>query len=385
MQFLTKSCALCILILSTTFVSADDSPKSYHYELSVDKNMSAYSGADISMSMIEAYRQIEDKLVPSRNISLWGNIGLFVSRYLITNTITTYQHEVFGHGARLREFGWPIIQYQVDLGGGGSTSYFKPRYAHPQKNIVVDLGGIQATEVLSNTIKSRMIESSTINPVYGAAYLSSRLDQPLYILHTKYTGNGHDISNYIKGMNQIYGPGFLTKSKVKSRAILDLFDPFLYYGAYSMLTNTDLQYPMIQFGDIGYLPATRAILTPYGLESKLINYIRFGDISTQLNFSHGKNKSHTSSSAEVIVDKIAVSEKVFVGAGFMMWSQPKLFDDNPRTAPNKIGGSFVFNTSLLFHDTIGAIVEGGYKTAGFQLGRPIEATPLIRFGMKLNL
>jgi len=365
--------------------SSISSNKNYSYEYSIDKNASAFAGADLSTSLIEAYRQVENKLVPNQNLGILASTGLFLSRYLVTQTITTFQHEVYGHGARLREFGWKIKGYQIDFGGGGSTSYYRPLRQHPQKDIVVVLGGVQAEEVLANKIKSRIMMHGVINPVYGMAYLNSITGQTQYILATSYKGRGHDILSYINQMNRIYGRNFLTKSKVKERARLDLLDPFLYFGAYAALTNTNFEYPMIPIGDIGYLPGARALLTPYGLESKLINYIRFDDKQIQVNLTHGRNLSRTSGAAEVIVENLRLTDKVSWGFGGTVWRQPKLLAANPKLAPIKTGGSIILNSVVSFNNTYGMTIEGGYKTAGYQVGRPIEATPIIRLGLKIDI
>ena len=362
---------------------AAKTPKNYTYNLSVDKDMSAFSGADISMSLIEGYRVIENKLDP-QNFGPIGKFAAFLLRNITLSTVTTFQHEVFGHGARLREFGWRITNYTVDFGGGGSTSYIPPKQRHTQKDIVVGLGGMQADEVLSNTIKSRMISNGEVNPTYGAAYFHSAFDQPHYVLLTKYRGRGHDVKDYINRMNTVYGAHFLTRSKVRSKAYLDLVDPFMYFGLYSNVTGQTFEYPTFNIGGIGYLPAMRGVLTPYGLESKLINYIKYDDVNMQINFTYGKNAMRKSYATQLVIDKIYSTDNVSVGIDTTVWKQPRLFYSNPQNAPTRIGGSAILNSTVSLNDTFGITLEGGYKTAGYQIGRPVASTALARVGIQLN-
>ncbi|CAK6518970.1 MAG: hypothetical protein IRF12RH_08015 [Rickettsia helvetica] len=187
-------------------------------------------------------------------------------------------HEIGGpNGARAREFDLKVIKYEVDPFEG--TTYFKAKDFNSlqvYKQIAIDTGGIQASHLLSENIKDRYMVSNKINPTYGIGYLWTRLDQAGYIFSTKFNDkdkSGNDINAYVTAINSIYGKNYITKNKIRSYAYLDLFNPFLFYSGYPFIMNTNLNnIPMFELGEIKYLPATRAILAPYGLERGLVNH-----------------------------------------------------------------------------------------------------------------
>ena len=383
----------CALLLSTGMqVFADDiddtikntDGQQYLYEFSVDtNNQTAFTGADLTMSLIESYRQLDDKIAPGADSPLM-NALMVIPRIMVTTYATTFQHEVFGHGARIREVGsgWKVHSYKFNWDGAGSTSFWYKTNSPAQYKIAVDIAGIQATEVLSNKIKSRMIDSEKINPVYGAAYLMSAGDQLIYTYMTDYKeGKGHDVQNYITDMNKIYGANYLSKSKIKSRTALSLLDPFLYFSAYALATGEDFEYPMVPIGEWKYLPAFRSVWTPYGTENKWMNYLKAPSTPLQLNISQGKNKRGTSWSAELIVDRIFSNGNIDFGFNLSTWKQPKLFYEDPLKAPKIQGYSGEGNAKLNLNEMSAIYTAIGYKSAGFRVGYPMKAGALVRMGL----
>ena len=381
---------LCALLLSTSMqafaddnLEVQDNNKQYVFEFAGDTNhQTAFTGADWTMSLIEGYRVLDDKIAPGEDSPLM-NALMVIPRIMITDYATTLQHEVFGHGARIRDIGngWKVHSYTLGLDGSGSTSYRLNLNSPPQDKVSVRIAGIQATEVLGNKIKDRMIDSEKINPVYGAAYLMSAGDQLMYTYLTDYKGKGHDVQNYITDMNGIYGKNYLTKSKMKSRTALSLFDPFLYFSAYALVTGQDFEFPMIQLGDWKYLPAFRSVWTPYGTENKWLNLFKAPSTPMQLNLWQGKNKRGNSWGAEAIVDRIYSHENIDVGFNVATWKQPKMFVSKPLQAPKKQGYSGEGNLKLNLNETSAIYTAIGYKSAGFRVGYPMRAGMLFRMGL----
>jgi len=358
--------------------------KKYRYRFSLDSNkQTAYTGADLSMSFIEAYRQIEDSINPPK--SLIYNILMAIPRIMVTDYVGVFQHEVFGHGARAREFGWKITNYKVNFDGTGSTGYLLPLSSHYQQRVAMALGGIQATEVLSYKVKESFLDSRNINPVYGAAYINSAGDQLFYVLNTKYNGKSHDINNYIYNMNIMYGKNYITKSKIKQRTKISFLDPFLWFSAYALATGEDFEYPMLNIGEVGYLPGFRAIFTPYGIENELRNYVRTPKTPVQINLSQGKHKTGTSRKVEIIVDKLFSTDKIDFGVDLAVWKQPKLLVADVIKAPNKNGYMAEAKASIKLSDVSSAYGAIGYKTSGFMMGRPLKSSTMVRVGVGFDL
>jgi|GEM_PF-5375002 len=383
-------CASLLSIATYAFGVEDDYNrsnhiyKSYNYEISLDaEKQTAFTGADLSLSLIEGYRMLDDKIAPSADVT-WMKALIVIPRVMITGYATTFQHEVFGHGARVREIGhgWKVKKYKFNFDGSASTNFgFNPA-SHAQYGIAVDVAGMQATEVLSNKIKGRFLDSAKINPVYGAAYFMSAGDQIMYTYMAQYKeGVGHDVQNYITDMNKVYGANYLSKSKIKARTALSLLDPFLYFSAYSVATGEEFEYPMIPIGEWQYLPAFREIFTPYGLENKLINHFKTPTTPFQLNVMQGKHKRSSSWGAELIVDRVFENGNLDVGFNIATWKQPKLFFADPLNAPSKQGYSGEGNIRLNLNETSAIYTSVGYKTAGFRVGYPLKASALLRVGL----
>ena len=388
-----KSILLSLLLSTSSVAFADDNDtpaapaQSYNFEFSGDINyQTAFTGADWTMSVIEGYRVLDDKIAPGPDSPLM-NALMVIPRLLVAEYTSTFQHEVFGHGARVRDSGsgWKVHSYKFDWNGSASTTFAYNHNTPLQNLIAVNVAGMQATEVLSNKIKHRVVDSGSINPVYGAAYIMSAGDQLNYLLLTTYKGAGHDVKSYITNMNKIYGQNYMTRSKVRSNAALGLLDPFLYFSAYALATGQDFEYPMIPLGDWKYLPGFRGVMTPYGLENKMINYFRTPSTPFQFNISQGKNKRGTSWSAELIVDRIFDAGNADFGFNFATWNQPKMLTANVLTAPKKQGYSAEANIKLNLNETTAIYTAAGYKSAGFRLGYPLKAGALVRIGVSLKL
>lgn len=375
-----------ILLLSSVNSKAEVTPnssKQYAMQLSYDPKMSAFAGADMSMSLIEGYRLFDQTIFGSSRGIITSVLG-FVSNLLVAETIDTFQHEVFGHGARLREFNWKVVEYKVRLGGGGYAAFI-PKPNRPEERILITLGGVQGSEILANKIKNRAFEAGKMNSVYGMNFLLINLDQANYISSLKKGKNslGHDMASYVSEMNKIYGSGFMTREKLRKASILDYLDPMNIYAAASAITNIDIPVMMIPLGGgIKYLPALRSTLTPYGIESKLMNYIHIGDSFWQLNLSHGKNSYHKSYSIDLSSNNIYSEDRMSLGFTSSIWNQPKLFTSDPKKAKNQYGGLLAANTSYYLSNNFSVTSEIGYKTSGFLVGRPAKSSPLLRLGIK---
>ncbi|MEY4463503.1 MAG: hypothetical protein RLZZ81_474 [Pseudomonadota bacterium] len=367
----------------------ESSKKGYSYVVTYDKDMSSRASSDAAMSLIEAYRQLDEAIfADSDNIAM--NILSYITRFTATSWIMVGNHEIGGHGGRAREFDLKVTKYEVDPFEG--TTYFKAKDFNSlqvHKQIAIDTGGIQASYLLSENIKDRYMASNKINPTYGIGYLWTRLDQASYIFSTKFDGkdkSGNDINAYVKAINSIYGKNYITKNKIRSYAYLDLFDPFLVYSGYSFIMNQDLNnIPMFDLGGVKYLPATRAILAPYGLERGLVNHFVIDDKYIQLNVNYGKNQKFKSYGVGVKAINLVKFDFISLGLEAAFWNQPKMLTATPLKESCKQGGLGAVNFELSLNETFKIVGSGGYKTAGFIEGMPLKSSAIVRAGLKLDL
>ena len=275
-------------------------PMPYQYTLAADKWMTSRAGADLSLSLIELYRNIENSIFKVKDTNALMYILKIPLRYIAAAEVVLIQHEVFGHGSRARELGVEVTDYEIGFLQGATFLKYDPTLSL-QKHIVIDLGGISGTHVLGERIKqSFFAEDGVINPVRGIGYILSQTDQIAYSF-SEYKGSGHDIKNYMDKMNKIYGANFLTKEKIKTAALISAIDPFLFFSLYSFIVDQDVAIPMFKIGEFNYLPALRSIFTPYGIETKLLNNFTKNNIYGQVNLSYGNNKTSNSYSIETNV------------------------------------------------------------------------------------
>ncbi|MFY9589875.1 hypothetical protein [Rickettsia endosymbiont of Halotydeus destructor] len=360
--------------------------KNYSYVFTYDKDMSSRASADIAMSAIEGYRQLDDAVFgDSDNIAV--NILSYITRFTATSWIMVGNHEIGGHGARAREFNVKIRSYEVRPFDG--VTKFKTYPGQVHQRAAINTGGMQASYLLSENIKDRYMAGNKINPTYGIAYFHSRTDQPSYIFTTKFNESdkdGNDINAYTKEINSIYGDNYITKNKMRSYGYLDLIDPYLFYSAYSFIMNKDLDnIPMIELGSVRYLPATRAILAPYGLERGLLNHFIINDRYIQLGINYGKNSKFKSYGVGVKTGPLVDLDLISLGIEAAYWSQPKMLTATPLQESCKKGGFGAINFELSLNETFKIVGSGGYKTAGFIEGMPLKSSAIIRAGLKLDL
>jgi hypothetical protein len=366
--------------------------KNYHYIITFDKNMSSVSSSDLAISGIEAYRQL-DNYCFGKTTNVYENALSYFTRFMVTNYIRLANHEIGGHGARVREFGlsasYKISPIKGHTSFSGNSSKFMDFPV--QKRVAFDVAGMQASHLLAENLKVRYLELNNINPTYGIGYFLSQADQPMYIFFSKDKGEKDDVANYIKNINKLYNTNYYTKKKLKRYAFLDLFDPFMWFSAYSYIMNQDTEVSMFKINqDVKYLPATRAVLAPYGLEVKLINHFIFnGQKQIQVSISYGKNMNRRSYSIGANGYNLLIINNIGLGAELILWSQPQILTSNIITAKTKKGGLFAVNTKFDLLKTteniIGGIVSIGFKSSGFIEGRPLGSSLLLRAGLQISV
>ncbi|WP_342225075.1 hypothetical protein [Rickettsia endosymbiont of Urophora cardui] len=387
---LSLAFATCILSVAANALSIDNtsSKKGYSYVVTYDKDMSSIASSNAAMSLLEGYRALDDAIFAnSDNIAM--NILSYVTRYTAASWIMVANHEIGGHGARVREFDLKVTKYKVNPFDGWTQYKAKDCDSlQVHKKAAINVGGMQASYLLSENIKDRYMSNNKINPTYGIGYFIARLDQATYIFDTNFnaTDKSNDINAYTKLMNSIYGNSYITKSKMRSYAYLDLIDPFLFYSAYSFVMNTNLDnIPMINLGRVKYLPATRAILAPYGLERGLVNHFVIDDKYIQLNINYGKNQKFKSYGVGFKANNLAKFDFVSLGLEAAYWNQPKMLTATPLKEKCKKGGFGAVNFELSLNGTFKIVASGGYKTAGFIEGMPLKSSAIVRAGLKLDL
>lgn len=363
----------------------------YNYTILIDRNMSAIASSQIALSGLELYRAADDAVFADTDNNFLVATS-YLTRLFAASYISIANHEIGGHGGRTREFDLNT-SYSVGPLSGETKWSGTPHY--PSSNIAntaIVAAGIQANHIFAEDIKERYLESNKINPTYGIEYLITQLDQPFYIFSTKKSDNNssHDVANYIKNINLMYGGGenrVVSVGRVKSYAYLDLLDPFIFYSGYSYLTNSDLKkIPMIDLGGgVEYLPATRAVLAPYGLETRLVNHFRVGEKYFLVNLSRGKNAQFKSYNAQLSTNQVVHLGRFSFGTDLFYWSQPKLNAESFLNQVSQRGFMVMLNSELKVSKNFTAILSAGGKKSGFVEGYPLDSGGIIRAGFRVGI
>ena len=370
--------------------------------LMFDRYFSSTFGSSLMISINRGYQLLDDTLIPSTegDTSLAMMAGRFGNLLFIQGTVvglqTITQHEVFGHGFRAREFHVPVISYRVTPWSGRTTfDANKYNQLSQSEKMAFVTGGMEANSILAKEVRSGWLESQTIDSREAHLYLFSSFDQTEYILDTKRKGDktfssGHDVMNYINGINQWYQKPVLTPHKLRQRAIIDFLDPYLFYSFYSLGQyvvegNHTWEYPMISIGEYRYLPLMRTALAPYGSEYQLINLIKSPEYVIQATLRYGNTGGRHSSGLGIEVANLFTSDLLRLDGKADLWNQPKLFVQNAAAAKSKMGGALSVIGRYRVVDKIDLVGQAGYKTTGFMQGEALKHSPILRVGFAAYL
>jgi len=311
-------------------------------------------------------------------------------------------HEVFGHGARLREIDAQDISYGFDVpipyGPGGAVTAFRGVAEATRADALgVDTAGIEAQNVLADHIGAYALKARAINYREAWLYLESRLDGLRYIRSVSPSSSeGHDVRSFLEDFNHECDPPActpLSASTLKRRALLMLADPMLAYAGYAWALSyivggrTSGAVPMMALPhDVRYLPAVRFEMTTYGTavttEHNFVRDARVASLSVGVGDTGGDHAWDVGVRLANAVERGSFAGDVAV----RVWHQPEL-DASPN-AQTFLTGALVSATARIpigrgstARSRGGLLVELGYKSDGFVRGERLHAGPVVRIGM----
>jgi hypothetical protein len=395
------------------------------YKICYDIDMSPYAGG-------------EDLLMPTRMLErttgwFFAKSPAFYSRkgwargvrlleeflvWLPVNCLATVtQHEVFGHGYRLRDIHHTgrakVDGYGLDApppygDGGGYTSYKVYSQFTLTENSAVAGAGVESTGILSSLTKLKWIEAKRVDPRQAFLYLFCLYDLPIYVGTIDLVGDfeGHDIKGYIDSVDYTYPERLMRVSKLKALSWINLADPFTYYAIYSLFRYIDVgketRIPMI--GGC-YLPNFRLGLTPFGPEVFFENYFRLTNGQPIYGYvKGGKHSGNGYAGVGVYGPRLKRWGEFDLGLRVDLWSQPKLllgpgrvpFDQIDLSAPpnpdepiyseqeqheRSMGMAASLIGAIKKGEWLGFEAELGYKARGFLPGYSLRSFPTVRLSL----
>jgi hypothetical protein len=408
---------ICLLLACPFFSVAQSNVR-----LILDTKGSAYFGAENIQTLNWVYARAIDKMLPPE---LWKEerpfkqvmgFGYRFSRLILLDYVAAHmlmlvQHEVYGHGARLREFGVKDIAYQFHfpppLGTyGGRAIQVGPsnRRWGEDEELAFNFSGSEATSLLSSQMEARFFEANSMHHQDALLHLYTGMDMPAYILSQWLAGQlggtvGGDPGQYMRSINQKYvsASNPYNISTLARQSLVTFLNPFDWYSIYTVgiqylvKGNTRLpQLPTIGIGSLRYLPALSYNLTPFGSEFILYNYVKRGEKTFVGDIRVGDNRFESHWGADVLARRILESRRWEVSLQAGGWHQPPLHLGGESIYETKggLGGygkAHVAWAPTLNSPDVRLYLQGGYKSAGYVMGEPLASGPILRFGLDFRV
>lgn len=369
---------------------------------SVDQYLSPYVGADLIESTTEGLISFEDALKPEADgtvqqigagvyrigtlLFFWGPLGF------LENLI---QHEVFGHGYRVRSFKkWQYEVVGYSFFSDSSTVYTE--FLYPQKtnqvlyNTIVS-GGTEAQTLLAMHLRESFFEKGFQDGRWTLTYNMANLGLANYIQdyarlknEKKSAPEGHDIDQYLITINQLNPQNPVSIKQLESMATLTLLDPFLWNQIVSFWTyalfGKELPTPVMTWNTFRFVPSLSPNLTPFGPEIIFEQYYSIGTTPFKTYFRYTPFNKRGNYGAGYKNHYIWNLSDLHIGAQVDVWVAPKLAplgqDQPPFTKESRlrpgISGLITFRQTVGSFERFKAGLDLGYKTQGYLIGAPVQ-------------
>jgi hypothetical protein len=207
-----------------------------------------------------------------------------------------WQHEVNGHGFRMRSFNLQVTGYGLSPslkktvpslivsmltpvnGLGGVTHYRLKRELLVDEELLVTIAGNEANAVLANEILLRNFKHRKLDYRDYNLFCKAFTNLLGYLVVTDPSRSGDDISHYLINMKFKYGSESLSLTDLRLGAIVFFLNPVLYssiwsFYAYAFKNEKEISMPCLSWDQITYMPLIRMGLTPFGMSYYLDNYV----------------------------------------------------------------------------------------------------------------
>ncbi len=410
----------------------------YPADLLIDRYLSPFAGATDLLTLQDACVYLVGKVWKEQyNTNSPLSIINRGIKQLIFNVplslfLSTTQHEVFGHGYRVRSLGSDVAKVQgYTLGlpfpygqNTGSTTYsITPQFTISDE-LAVSVAGIESASILATQVRMGWIQDGFIDPTQTILYLQNQYEIASYIKNRQQGNPADDIGSYVFWLSVLYPKNSETvssaESDLQSQANWAFLDPFTYLALFSfanyILSGEFLKMKMLPLGPVGYLPSIRVSLTPFGPEGYLDNYVSFADKVVYFYLRYGKRNPWVKySGIGFQMPNLWSNTNVTLGMRGDIWTQPAystspvipyaIFasivtdDDNPadlvdsphlppvdRPAATNIGALATLTVNYFFDQkkTSYGYAELGYKSSGYVQGQDLGTTPIARLGLCIN-
>jgi hypothetical protein len=342
-----------------------------------------------------------------------GVFGRFVEAFFLDDAIasveTTFIHEVFGHGARAREFGqsptyvfslpqpyaFLLSPHEAFEGVTEVTSLTGNR----DRDIAIVEAGVEANFLTAHWINEQIVSNhgwarDSDLDVYLAsktAYVTTFLSRDIHVSTTEVTdptGGSDDIVRYVSELQDRtnrWRPSdrVAIVGKLQTAYAWNYVDPTFFFAIYNELVNRLYlgehygRIPLPSVGGVTFYPETRFNLSPFGAEHYVDVFLGKGTVVADVYARLGSSGLAAYDGGGVRVLGLRPCPWLAFGAELDAWSQPELLlaQRNTYSPPQALGlNGGLFGTFKLY----GALSLAGkiaYKTGGYLMGQPLDAGP----------
>lgn len=391
-----------------------------HRFLTYEPRLGTRSGAENIVTLAGWISSAEDRLVKIRwfreTTVATKTFGVLYrgAKYVmldlpVDSFLSVFTHEFYGHGARGREFGMRL-SYSFDspppYGPGSGWTWFESYgYTTRHQELCLEAAGLEAHHLIDRNIAICWIERGSINYREASLYLVNAV-MPFWYVHwtnddLESNPTCHDVANYLQMINSygscVNGCPRLDVRELRTRNLVNLANPFL---AYSMLAGFKAYIwdgsdswclPLIRIKGVDYLPSFAMVLTPFGPEYRMENFLRSKHRIGLFEITVGDPTFHKSwGGTGLVLKNICRHRGLATDISLNLWKQPKieLWDSRRRTIESKggWGGAFSIRTRFDVMDCVqrglgaSTFIELGCKSAGYLPGYPLGSSLLFMVG-----
>lgn len=389
----------------------------------VDRSLSVGAGATLSVAAGDLVARLESEVVPHRLVEergvlrRTGNITYRAAKLLLFDWpqeqwLLVANHEVMGHGGRVREFYDGYLRFHIDAprpygDGGGLTTFAPDRDVTIHELQAISVAGMEANAVGAAMISRRAFADRRMAPREAVRFLGFQLDALDYIQGTgdEPEREGHDVSDFLVLYNltgEFTGADPLKARTLRRESWITLANPMVASAAFTIaryLATGDSEGPVwaLPIGGWDLMPALQYRLTPFGTEWAVVTDVSRRSRTAQFAFRSGRAPLTSPWGIGGTVNGWRISGWG-VEVGGELWKQPPLaLGEVPDFGIDLIGAALEWGGAVrgrvespairLWSNAAPAtlLVDIGVKSGGFVAGEPLDGGLVLRAGLGLPL
>lgn len=389
------------LALALSYTNVSYAQSTAPTPLLVDRNMSPAAGATVTIAVGRLVAHGEDRFVPLRLFEDKGKLRHAANAtYRLAklalfdepqeNWFRVANHEVFGHGARLRELFDGHIGYYLPppppYGRGGGATFFEfDRPPTVEEVLAVTVGGMEANYMMARALAQDAVADGQWHYRDARRYLYGEYDTIRYIRGTHdVEKQGHDVGDFLRTYNAVasdMGEESLSARTLRRRVLVSFANPMIAYSYYSTFISyvwsgqANAPVPTLHVGATRYLPMAHFHLTSFGTEWIIDNmFVRNGRF-VDATISAGDTIGARTWGIGLQGTRLASFRQWTIDGEGHLWRQPEWGGEFAAAAQRQVAHRAAHSVAL--------VVQAGFKTNGFLAGERLHQGAFVRVGAVL--